>query len=327
MLNERFRVTKNQGRGVFSSVLRVQDTAVDNRGLVIKIVRGNETMHKAGLKEIEFLKLLAAKDPQNRKHCVRLLSTFEHRGHLCMVFEPMDMNLREYLRKLGQKGFHISTIQHFARQLFLALKLCKQISIVHGDIKPDNILVKEEVNNIKLCDFGSAGYKKDAEITPYLCSRFYRAPEIILGTLYDEQSDIWSVGCVLYELFTGDILYPGKTNNGMLKLHMELNGNFPKRFIKKGKFHEKHFNEDQVFLQIKVDPLSKLELKEPRKDLLKPKKDFLKLLKPHLNKPTERERYKLVQLADLLKKMFHMDPSRRLTVEGCMQHPFIKDPC
>jgi len=145
--------------------------------------------------------------------------------------------------------------------------------------------------------------------------------------LYDEQSDIWSVGCVLYELFTGDILYPGKTNNGMLKLHMELNGNFPKRFIKKGKFHEKHFNEDQVYLQIKVDPLSKLELKEPRKDLLKPKKDFLKLLKPHLNKPTERERYKLVQLADLLKKMFHMDPSRRLTVEGCMQHPFIKDPC
>eukprot|EP00954_Amorphochlora_amoebiformis_P001231 95126-Amorphochlora_amoeboformis.AAC.1 len=258
MLNERYRVMKNQGRGVFSTVLRVQDMAQDQQEKVVKVVRGNETMKKAGQREIEFLKLLAQKDPEGKKHCVQLYDYFIHRGHLCMVFEPLSMNLRELLRKLGHVGLSVVAIQSFAKQLFLSLKLCKQCQLIHGDIKPDNILVNKDHNLIKLCDFGSAGYKKDAEITPYLCSRFYRAPEIILGLKYDEQSDIWSVATVLYELYTGKILYPGKSNNDMLRYQMELNGNFPKRLIKKGKFKGQHFDSDQVYLQVKVDPLSKL---------------------------------------------------------------------
>mmetsp|Transcript_14649 Transcript_14649/g.26369 ORF Transcript_14649/g.26369 Transcript_14649/m.26369 type:complete len:619 (+) Transcript_14649:5-1861(+) len=325
MLTDRFRVIKNQGRGVFSTVLRVQDTAYQNRELVVKIVRGNETMYKAGIREVEFLKLLASKDPEGKKHCVRLLSSFEHRNHLCMVFEPMNMNLRELLRKLGHVGLSVMAIQAYAKQLFVALKLCKLCQIVHGDIKPDNILVNKDLNYIKLCDFGSAGFRKDAEITPYLCSRFYRAPEIMLGIKYDEQSDIWSIGCVLYELYTAKILYPGKNNNDMLRYHMEYNGNFPKRLIKKGKFKDMHFDENQHYLQVKVDPLSKLELKQPRKDLQTPNKSFLKALKSHSSKLDEKGRKKLVQLADLLTKMFNMDPQRRLTVEQCLQHPFIKE--
>jgi len=324
MLNDRFRVTQNQGRGVFSTVLRVQDTAFNHRELVIKVVRGNESMYKSGLQEVEFLKLLAQKDPEGKKHCVRLLSSFEHRNHLCMVFEPMYMNLRELTRS-HHGGISIMGIQIFAKQLFLALRLCKQCQFIHGDIKPDNILVNKEKNQVKLCDFGSAGYKKDAEITPYLCSRFYRAPEIILGILYDEQSDIWSVGCVLYEIFTSEILYPGKTNNDMLRYHMEYNGNFPKRMIKKGKFKDQHFDGDQVFLQVKTDPLKNLELKVPRKDLMKPTKSMFKRLKNSLGASDEHGKKKLNQLHDLLKKMFNMDPSRRLTVDQCLHHPFIKE--
>jgi len=325
MLHDRFRVISNQGRGVFSTVLRVQDTGFGNRELVVKIVRNNETMYKAGQKEVENLKLLASKDPEGKRHCVRLLSSFEHRNHLCMVFEPMAMNLRELLRKLGHVGLSIMAIQAFAKQLFLALKLCKTCSFIHGDIKPDNILVNKDLNNIKLCDFGSALFKKDAEITPYLCSRFYRAPEIMIGLLYDEQSDIWSVATVLYELYTGKVLYKGSTNNDMLRYHMEYNGNFPKRLIKRAKFKDQHFDENQVFLQRKVDPLSKLELKVPRKDLLTPVRNFQKVLKQHSSKLDENGKKKLAQLADLLTKMFNMDPSRRLRVEECLQHPFIKE--
>jgi len=325
MLLDRFRVISNQGRGVFSTVLRVQDTGFGNRELVVKIVRNNETMYKAGQKEVQNLKLLASKDPEGKKHCVRLLSSFEHRNHLCMVFEPMAMNLRELLRKLGHVGLSIVAIQAFAKQLFLALKLCKQCSFIHGDIKPDNILVNQDYTNIKLCDFGSALFKKDAEITPYLCSRFYRAPEIMIGLLYDEQSDIWSVGTVLYELYTGKVLYKGSTNNDMLRYHMEYNGNFPKRLIKRAKFKDQHFNEDQVFLQRKVDPLSKLELKVPRRDLLTPIKNFHKALRANSKNLDDNGKKKLVQLADLLTKMFNMDPSRRLRVEECLHHPFIKE--
>lgn len=64
----------------------------------------------------------------------------------------------------------------------------------------------------------------DNEITPYLVSRFYRSPEVILGLPYDHPMDMWSVGCVLYELYTGQILFPGRTNNEMLKLMMDVKG-------------------------------------------------------------------------------------------------------
>ena len=85
-------------------------------------------------------------------------------------------------------------------------------------IKKDNIIVNDSKAFLKLCDFGSASYLSENEITPYLVSRFYRAPEIILGCSYNYAVDVWSVGCTLFELYTGKILFPGKTNNHMLKL-------------------------------------------------------------------------------------------------------------
>jgi len=98
LLDGRFDVYANQGQGVFSSVLRVRDLkSVDHRDYVIKLIRNKETMLKAGQKELEFLRLLAAKDPDNKRHIVRLIAHFEHKNHLCMVFEPLFKNLREVL--------------------------------------------------------------------------------------------------------------------------------------------------------------------------------------------------------------------------------------
>merc|ERR1712037_290964 len=78
----------------------------------------------------------------------------------------------------------------------------KKANIVHADIKPDNILVNESKLHLKLCDFGSASHVAEGEITPYLVSRFYRAPEIILGMKYDFGIDLWSSGTTFYELYT-----------------------------------------------------------------------------------------------------------------------------
>merc|ERR1719169_411690 len=87
----------------------------------------------------------------------------------------------------------------------------------------------------------------DIEITPYLVSRFYRPPEVILGLPYETPMDLWSVGCVIYETFGGQILFPGKTNNEMIKLIMAIKGPFPKKILRKGAFTEHHFDLSDPF--------------------------------------------------------------------------------
>ena len=130
---------------------------------------------------MEFLRKLNETDADDKFHCLRLLSNFYHKQHLCLVFEPLSMNLREVLKKYGKNvGLHITAVRSYARQLFRALRLLKKCQLLHADIKPDNILVNESKLVLKLCDFGSASDSADCEITEYLVSRFYRAPEISL---------------------------------------------------------------------------------------------------------------------------------------------------
>lgn len=178
VLSGRYEVFANQGKGVFSTVLKVRDRLGGNKELVLKVIRRNDVMYKAGQKEIEFLNLLQAKDVENKKHVVRLYSHFEHRNHLCLVFEPMHMNLRELLKKFGGQGVSLEGIQVFAKHLMIALRHLKKTGIVHADLKPDNILVNEKMNLVKICDMGSALKIENCEPTPVLVSRFYRAPEI-----------------------------------------------------------------------------------------------------------------------------------------------------
>ncbi|KAI9630348.1 hypothetical protein KEM48_014074 [Puccinia striiformis f. sp. tritici PST-130] len=175
--------------------------------VAIKVVQSSQ-------KEASILKKLQEADPGGKYHIIRLERTFEHRGHLCLVFEAMSMNLRE----VGLRTSNVSGS--------LTYEKC---NIMHADLKPDNILV---------CFFLNAGFTDsqtycglfplsnpeqlfviqasdvtENEITPYLVSRFYRAPEIILGLPYDCSIDIWSIGCTLYELYTGKIFISRRLNS------------------------------------------------------------------------------------------------------------------
>lgn len=109
---------------------------------------------------------------------------------------------------------------------------------------------------LKICDLGSASDASDNEITPYLVSRFYRAPEIILGMPYDFAIDVWSVGCTLYELYTGKILFTGRTNNQMLRSIMECRGKFTTKMLKRSQFAHIHFDEMADFRSVEQDKLT-----------------------------------------------------------------------
>lgn len=183
----KYKVVEETGKGVFSTVIRCIDMA-SNETVAIKVLRSNEKMTSDAKNELSLLEVIKSKDPQNQKHCIPVHNSFMYRNHLCIVFPYMAFNLRDTLRKYGAGvGLSLIAIQSFARQLFLALLHIKKLGIVHADIKPDNILLKDEKSSwIELTDFGNSFYANDSNNlpTPYLASRFYRAPEIILGLKY-----------------------------------------------------------------------------------------------------------------------------------------------
>eukprot|EP01101_Sappina_pedata_P003044 TRINITY_DN1325_c0_g1_i1.p2 TRINITY_DN1325_c0_g1~~TRINITY_DN1325_c0_g1_i1.p2 ORF type:complete len:249 (+),score=94.53 TRINITY_DN1325_c0_g1_i1:1304-2050(+) len=246
-------------------------------------------------------------------------------NHLCMVFEPMMSNLRDLVSKYGKGiGLNISVVQLYGSKLFTALKLVKRCEIVHADIKLDNILVNEAMSTVRLADFGSAALISEGSITPYLVSRFYRAPEIMLGLQYDYAIDTWSLGCCLYELYTSKILFPGRSNNDMLRHIMDLKGPFPKRVLKNASFRDQHFDENNCFLLREKDPVKDQELVRVM-NIIKPVMDVkTKLLSCMPPNHTESERTKVVQLADLLEKCFNLSPQARITPEEAVRHPFFQ---
>uniref|UniRef100_A0AC35UFN7 Protein kinase domain-containing protein n=1 Tax=Rhabditophanes sp. KR3021 TaxID=114890 RepID=A0AC35UFN7_9BILA len=210
IIQKKYHVYGTTGAGVFGNVIRARDKSNLNVDVAIKIIRNNELMYKTGKKELEIIRKLNDTDPNDKFHCLRLITSFTHHNHLCLVMENLHMNLREVLKKHGfNVGLHLIAVRTYAHQLFLALKLLRKCSILHADIKPDNILVNTSFNKLKLCDFGSGSHISDADIAPYLVSRFYRAPEIMMGFPYEYGIDMWSVAATLYEMYTGKIMFAG----------------------------------------------------------------------------------------------------------------------
>ncbi|RVX73324.1 hypothetical protein B0A52_02966 [Exophiala mesophila] len=323
LLAQRYHVTQTLGRGMFSSVVRATDTQT-NQPVAIKIVRNNESMRKAGIKEIDILKDISTNDPEDKKHVIKLHGSFDHKGHLCMVFENLSLNLRELLKKFGRDvGINLKAIRAYSQQLFLGLSLLKKCQYIHADLKPDNILVNEARSTLKICDLGSASPIGENATAPYLVSRFYRAPEIILGIPYDYGIDVWSVGCTLFELYTGKILFTGHNNNGMLRAIMECRGKFSHKLLRKGAMTYDHFDN---MLNFRADEFDKVTGRTVTKIIdvkAKPVKDLKSRLMPKDKKMGEQERKELELFVDFLDKCLDLRPDKRITPNDALKHPFI----
>ncbi|RHZ74455.1 hypothetical protein CDV55_107920 [Aspergillus turcosus] len=326
LINGRYHVQQNLGKGMFSSVVRATDSKTG--GLVaIKIIRQNDTMRKAGLKEIGILEQLREADPEDKKHIIRFERHFDHKGHLCMVFENLSMNLREVLKKFGRDvGLNLRAIRAYAQQIFLGLSLLRKCNILHADLKPDNLLVNEQRSVLKVCDLGSASPATENEITPYLVSRFYRAPEIILGIPYDHAIDVWSIGCTLFELYTGKILFTGRNNNQMLRSIMECRGKYPPKLLRKGSLTHQHFDDMLNFHSTEEDKITGrlvtkvVDFKKPTRDLR------TRLMGKNAKGMSDGEAKELALFVDLLDRCLHLNPEKRCTPAEALKHPFIARP-
>jgi len=156
-----------------------------------------------------------------------LLDSGTWRNHVYLVMSLSGYNLREVLNKYGLgTGLSLDACLGYSRQLLSGLVHMGKNKVIHADLKPDNILVSSDLKQVQIADLGSAGYEggEDCVPTPYLVSRFYRAPEIILGMQWGRGVDLWSLGCTIYELSTGSVSFSGRDNNNMLKRMMEGRG-------------------------------------------------------------------------------------------------------
>lgn len=169
------------------------------------------------------------------------------RNHLCLVFELLSYNLYDLLRNTNFRGVSLNLTRKFAQQLCTALLFLStpELNIIHCDLKPENILLcNPKRSAIKIVDFGSScqlGQRVSIrqlfslltstrlifccfhfQIYQYIQSRFYRSPEVLLGIPYDLAIDMWSLGCILVEMHTGEPLFSGANEVKNIILQWQL---------------------------------------------------------------------------------------------------------
>lgn len=333
LMNDRYLVTEDVcGKGVFSNVCKATDKT-DNTPVAIKVMRCNDMMKKAAEKEVDILHRLNKADKQNKRHVIKMLRHFMYRGHLCLVFECMWDNLRVALKKYTKdRGMSLQAVRAYTRQLLIALRHLHRCQFIHCDIKPDNILISAGHNVVKICDLGSAMELTEVEPTPYLVSRFYRAPEIVLAAKYSFPLDVFAMGCTLFELFTGKILFQGKNNNDMMRLYMEVKGKLPNKLIKSGNCWKQHFDENMDFKYADTNKATRKKIVRTISDL-SAKRSIADMVLARVGPEKQKSEInedqlyvkKAKQFADLMDKMTAMDPERRVTAHDGLSHIFVAE--
>ena len=258
-LGYRFEVIEKLGQGSFGQAFKWKDHKTGDL-VAIKVIKNDPTFqYQAGI-EVKILTHLRDNDPNDKNNIIRLIEVFSFRNHLCIVFELLSINLYDFLKQGNFKGLSLSLIRRFAIQILYALNYVKWENIIHWDLKPENIILKDpSKSGIKVIDFGSSWFV-DQQLYTYIQSRFYRAPEIIFGIRYSNAIDMWSFGCILAELYTGYPIFPGETEHDQVGYMMEINGLPPIELLRRGKRSHIFFDRDGLPISI---PNSKGKIRMP----------------------------------------------------------------
>ncbi|XP_063231512.1 dual specificity tyrosine-phosphorylation-regulated kinase 2 isoform X2 [Bacillus rossius redtenbacheri] len=299
----RYEILEVIGKGSFGQVIRALDHKT-NQHVAIKIIRNKKRFHHQALIEVRILDDLRKKDKDSSHNIIHMLEYFYFRNHLCISFELMSLNLYELIKKNNYQGFSLSLIRRFAHSLVQCLKLLHRENIIHCDLKPENVLLKQRgSSSIKVIDFGSSCYFHQRMYT-YIQSRFYRSPEVILGLPYGTAIDVWSLGCILAELYTGYPLFPGENEVEQLACIMEVLGPPPKEVVANA-------SRRRLFFDSKGNPRCVTNSKGRKR---KPgSKDLALAIR--CNDPV---------FVDFVARCLEWDAKKRLTPEEALRHEFLQ---
>ena len=230
----RYEMLKIIGKGSFGQVVKAYDHK-SQQHVALKMVRNEKRFHRQAQEEIRILDHMRKQDKDNAMNIIHMFESFTFRNHMCITFELLSVNLYELIKKNKFQGFSIQLVRRFAYSILRCLEALYNNKIIHCDLKPENVLLKQQGRSgIKVIDFGSSCFEHQRVYT-YIQSRFYRAPEVILGAKYGMPIDMWSLGCILAELATGYPLLPGEDEFDQLACIIELLGMPPQKLLDQSK--------------------------------------------------------------------------------------------
>lgn len=332
MIHRRYRTVRLLGQGTFGKVVEALDTHTNNR-VAVKIIRAIPKYRDASKIEIRVLQKLKDKDPQNRHNCIHLLHWFDHRNHVCLVSELLGMCVYDFLKENEFAPFPRHHILSFARQLLDSVAFLHDLRLIHTDLKPENILLVRNdyktvaiqvpsrrssapkhkrillSTDIRLIDFGSATFQDEYHST-VVCTRHYRAPEIILGLGWSFPCDVYSLGCILVEFYTGIALFQTHDNLDHLAMMEAVMGKMPDQFARAGARAKSDFFKSGA----KLDWPKPKVTKQSRKDV-KATKPLREVIPPVdiINQ----------HFLNLVTKLLAFDPAHRIPVREALSHQYL----
>uniref|UniRef100_A0A8C2Z266 Stress-activated protein kinase JNK n=1 Tax=Cyclopterus lumpus TaxID=8103 RepID=A0A8C2Z266_CYCLU len=298
---KRYQNLKPIGSGAQGIVCAGYDAVLDRNVAIKKLSRPfqNQTHAKRAYRELVLMKCV------NHKNIISLLNVFTQQKSLedfqdvYLVMELMDANLCQVI----QMELDHERMSYLLYQMLCGIKHLHSAGIIHRDLKPSNIVVKSDCT-LKILDFGLARTAGTSfMMTPYVVTRYYRAPEVILGMGYKENVDLWSVGCIMGEMVRHKILFPGRDYIDQWNKVIEQLGTPLPEFMKKLQPTVRNYVENR-----------------PKYAGLTFPKLFPDCLFPA---DSEHNKLKASQARDLLSKMLIIDPAKRISVDEALQHPYI----
>ncbi|XP_042357159.1 homeodomain-interacting protein kinase 1 isoform X2 [Plectropomus leopardus] len=329
-----YEVLEFLGRGTFGQVAKCWKRGT-NEIVAIKILKNHPSYARQGQIEVGILNRLSAENA-DEYNFVRSYECFQHKGHTCLVFEMLEQNLYDFLKHSKFSPLPLRHIRPILQQVATALMKLKSLGLIHADLKPENIMLVDPLRQpyrVKVIDFGSASHVSKAVCSTYLQSRYYRAPEIILGLPFCEAIDMWSLGCVIAELFLGWPLYPGASEYDQIRYISQTQG-LPAEYLlsagtKTSRFFNRGPDSSYPLWRLKTPAEHEMEMgiksKEARKYIFNCLDDMMQVnLSSHLEGTDMlAEKADRREFIDLLKRMLRLDADKRITPTKTLGHPFV----
>jgi len=317
----RYVVIQYLGSGTFCHTVQCEDLQGlgRNRFVCVKISKNTKDIFDQNLWEVKLLKLLAARmSAEETTRLPELLDVFYYRETLFIVYELLRDNLYHIYKYIEEcklpKYFTVGRLRTLARQCLLTLECLHKQDVIHCDLKPENILIASLTScKIKVIDYGNAYLHQDQRCS-YVQSRAYRAPEVVLGLPYSPKVDLWSLGCILMELFTGKLLFDNRSVQALLASHLALFGPMPERLLREGALTEHYFTDAAEAAQMKNGLVGKHESRLCR---LRPRRTSIAhILAAHGCDDQE--------LVSFICEIMKLDPQQRPSASDALKHPWLQ---